>query len=445
MIVAEPTDPHREAEGSLLGAVLLTESAMLGLLADERITANDFRDPVHQVVFRAMVALHNDGSAIDVLTVATKLREMGELDRVGGMPAVDALAGVAPVSGNWRDYARIVKGLSLRRTIANAGRSLQRAAQDPTMPIEDIVDEAESALFSVTAAGETKAVKHIGEVLAPALERYEERRRAGGGIVGVRTGFNSLDEAVGGLRRRGLYVLAARPSMGKTSIMLDWITAAAVVNHKRTLVFSLEMSEDEINDGLVGRQAGISGDHLARGLFNQSKWADIHRAAKLVDEAPIWISDSNATLAEIRTKSRAQAASSGLDLVAIDYLQLIAETGRNRGRVEEVSAFSRGLKMLARELDVPIVALSQLSRKVEDRNDKRPLLSDLKESGQIEADADAVIMVYRPGYYDPDCSNAHVTELLIRKNRQGGQRPIIGLEFTRRGYIDVGVVNGASD
>jgi replicative DNA helicase len=417
-----PAPPHNlDAERSVLGAILLTERPMYGLVIEEGLRPEDFYREQHALVYAAMLALYAESRAIDTLTVTEQLRQRGELADVGGEPAIHELAGAVPAAANVRHYAQIVKENALIRRLLSTTYDIQASITAHEAAPRDLIERAERAMLEVAHDDRQKDFRAIEEVLHEEIDKLHTLSIEGTAITGTPSGFQDLDEITGGFQRGNLIVIAARPAMGKSALVTNIAENAALEHGHPVALFSLEMSETELAQRFIASQARIKGDDLRKGRVAETKWPKIVDATNRLAKAPIYIDDSSDVgLLEIRAKARRLHAQHRLGLVIVDYLQLMRADGRIENRVEQVSQMSRGLKILARELDVPVLALSQLNRGVEARTDKRPLLSDLRESGAIEQDSDLVMFIYRDEYYDKDSERQGEADILISKHRNGG-------------------------
>jgi replicative DNA helicase len=412
-----------EAEQSVLGAVLLSDTALPALIIDERLTPEDFYRESHGVIFRAMLDLHSAGEPVDALTLVEHLKQAGELDAVGGRATVDLLAGSVPAVGNVRQYARIVRENAMLRRLLRASYDIQSKVHSHEAPPRELVDLAERLVLEVAHEDSRKDFRSIEVVLDAETTKLAELSREGKAITGTASGFEDLDLITGGFQPGNLIILAARPSMGKSALMANFCENAALQGNKAVALFSLEMSESELAQRFIASQASIKGDDLRKGNVPNSRWPKIMQASARLASSPLYIDDSSdLSVLDVRAKSRRllQQHADGLGLIVIDYLQLMRAAGHVENRVEQIGQISRGLKTLARELEVPVIALSQLNRGVEQRTDKRPVLSDLRESGAIEQDADLVMFIYRDEYYDPESEDVGLAEVIIQKHRNGG-------------------------
>ncbi len=434
-----------EAEQSVLGAVLLSDTALPALIIDERLQAADFYRESHGLIFTAMLELHGAGEPVDALTLVEHLKQAGKLDAVGGRGTVDLLAGSVPAVGNVRQYARIVRENAMLRRLLDAAYEIQAKVHSHEAPPRELVDLAERTILEVAHEDSRKDFRSIEAILDAETTKLAELSRAGKAITGTASGYEDLDTITGGFQPGNLIILAARPSMGKSALMANFCENAALEGDKAVALFSLEMSESELAQRFIASQASIKGDDLRKGNVPASRWPKILQASARLANSPLYIDDSSdLSVLDVRAKARrlAQQHADGLGLIVIDYLQLMRAGGSVENRVEQISQISRGLKTLARELDVPVIALSQLNRGVEQRTEKRPVLSDLRESGAIEQDADLVMFIYRDEYYDPESEDEGIAEVLIQKHRNGGLGTVkltFQKEFPRfMSYVDDG-------
>jgi replicative DNA helicase len=421
------TPPHSiEAEQAVLGAVLLSDKTMYSYIVADNLQPEDFYRERHRLIFQSMLALWQDSEPIDDVTLSEHLKGRGRLDDAGGRAAIDELLAAPPAVGAIRQYAKIVKDNALLRAVLATTYEIQAAVHGHEHEPREIVEQAERQILEVAHDDRTKDFRVVGNVLEDELKRWEKISREGIQMTGTPSGFRELDEITGGFQPGNLIILAARPSMGKSALVTNIAENVALhpSNPRAVALFSLEMSESELAQRFVASQSSIKGDDLRRGrLRDERKWRKVLDTAQRFHSAPLHIDDSSdISMLEIRAKARRlhQQADGGLGMIIVDYLQLLRPDGRTDNRVEQVGQMSRGLKILARELECPVIALSQLSRGVEQRNDKRPLLSDLRESGNIEQDADLVMFIYRDEYYNKETSDAiGEAELLIAKHRNG--------------------------
>ncbi len=409
--------PHsREAEESVLGAVLLSEEAVNEVM--DRIHPEDFYIPAHQAVFEAMRELFNANQAIDAVTVSEELRRRGELEKVGGVAYLTRLVDIVPSTSNIVYYAGIVEEHAKRRELIRAGATITDFAFDIEDEISSVVDRAEQAVLGVAEKRSSQSLYEIGPMFNSILEQIELLEQNGSDMIGLATGFIDLDRQISGLKPANLVVVAARPGMGKSSLALGMAINAALDN-KSVAIFSLEMSKEELVQRILSTVAKVDSKKLQTGQLGDL-WPRVVDAAGKMYRAPIFIDDSPVvTVTDIRAKCRRLKRKHGLSLVVVDYLQLMQASNREN-RQQEISEITRNLKNLARELEVPIIAASQLNRSLETREDKRPRLSDLRESGAIEQDADIVMFIYRHEYYHPeDTDKRGIAEIHVAKHRSG--------------------------
>jgi replicative DNA helicase len=423
--------PHSiEAEQSVLGAILLSERVHYALVIEEALRPEDFYRERHRVIYESMMALYDQSEPIDVLTVTEHLRSRGKLEEAGGPAQIDELTAAVPAVGNLRRYGKIVKEHSLLRRLLTATYDIQASVHGHDAEPREIVERAEKTMLEVAHDDRQKDFRAVGEVLHEEIDKWQALAAEGRSMTGTPSGFNDLDAITGGFQPGNLVIIAARPSMGKSALVTNMAENVAL-NHERprpVALFSLEMSEAELAQRFIASQASIKGDDLRKGrLKDESKWKRVLKVASEYDASPLFVDDSSDIgILDVRAKARrlhqqTLARYGGLGLVIVDYLQLMRADTRVENRVQQVGEISRGLKILARELQVPVIALSQLSRGVESRTDKRPMLSDLRESGQIEQDADLVMFIYRDEYYNPESTDRPgEADLLIAKHRNGG-------------------------
>jgi replicative DNA helicase len=415
-----------EAEESVLGAMMVSESTIEPVLLDVRLQAEDFYRDRHRTIYEAIIRLNENANPVDVLTVSEALAQRGQLDEVGGRDAVASLAARVPAPGSAKHYAQIVKQNSLMRRLDAAAKRIQASVAERDGEPSELVEQAERLLFQV--AHEERAVdfRELGEILHDEIDKLEALSKGTADVTGTASGFRDLDEKTGGFQPGNLIVIAARPSMGKSTLVCDFAQNVAVKHRKPVALFSLEMSEMELAHRFIGSQSRMSSDRLRKGKVSSKDWPKVVKACNQLESAPLWIDDSSDLgLLELRAKARRLQAqekgrgSDGLGMVIVDYMQLMRSDDARANRVEQVSQFSRGLKILARELMVPVIGISQLSRAPEQRPDKRPILSDLRESGAIEQDADVVGFLYRDDYYNAESEDPGGAELILAKHRNG--------------------------
>ncbi|MCH4188659.1 MAG: replicative DNA helicase [Megasphaera sp.] len=407
-----------EAEQAVLGAMMLDHNAVI--VAMEKLQPHDFYREVHRVIFEAMQHLHHDNKEIDVITLPEELRRMKKVDDAGGMEYILGLPSMVGTAANIEYYANIVADKALVRNIITTCTDVTTDAYDGEKEPEDLLDEAERKILHLSEGTNRGDFAPVGEVVEDTLDKITKLYENKAGLTGLATGFRDLDNLTSGLQPSDLILVAARPSMGKTAFTLNIAQNVGVRQHKNVAFFSLEMSKEQLVQRLLCQISHIDSQKLRTGQLNSDEeWTKLTDACDKLYSAPIYIDDTpGISVAEMRSKARRLKSERGLDLIVVDYLQLM--TGRNsESRQQEISEISRSLKALARELKVPLIALSQLSRSVESRQDKRPMLSDLRESGALEQDADIVSFLYREDYYDKETENQHITEVILAKHRNG--------------------------
>jgi replicative DNA helicase len=431
--VRDRVPPHNlEAEESVLGAVML--SAEAANVALEKLKAEDFYKPAHQIIFEAIVKLFDQNQPIDVVSVSNALRRGSQLDRIGGLGYLSGLLDTVPDSSNVGHYAEIVEETSARRRLLRAGSVVSSIAMRMDRSIDEVLDAAEQEVFRVSEEKVGDGLLAVGPMLKSTLERIEELGARGEDVTGLSTGFRDLDGKLAGLHGANLVVIAARPSMGKTALALNIAQNAAENDHPVAL-FTLEMSREEVVLRLLSAMAGVDSHRLRTGQLGQELWQRVAREAARLYQMPFYVDDSpDLTVTAIRAKCRRLARKGGLSLVVVDYLQLMQSSGRSENRQQEIADISLSLKNLARELRVPVIAVSQLNRALEQRENKRPRLGDLRESGAIEQDADVVMFIYRDEYYNPGGDQPGIAEVNIAKHRSGATGLVMmnfAAEFTR--------------
>lgn len=410
-----------QAEASLLGSILLDPEAMIKVA--EKVRGDDFYEQRHQIIFRQMLALYEKHRPIDVLTVSEKLETAGEVEGVGGSAYLTELVNLVPSAAHITEYADIVSQKAVLRRLIRASETIIRLAyegENDTSP-EQLLDQAEQKLFEVSQKRSSQSFTALGDILASSFDRLDELHKDRDKLRGLPTGFKDLDYILAGLQNSDLIVLGARPSMGKTSFVMNIAQHVAVKEGVPVGIFSLEMSQDQLVDRLLASESGVDSWKLRTGNLEDTDFAKLGDAMGALSEAPILIDDSPSLNAmEMRTKARRIQSEHGLGLLIIDYLQLMtSSSGSGEGRVWEVSEISRSLKALARELSIPVLAVAQLSRSVESRSPQIPQLSDLRESGSIEQDADVVMFIYREEYYNHETSRQNLADIIIAKHRNG--------------------------
>jgi replicative DNA helicase len=417
-----------EAEASLLGAILIDSEAVVKIA--DSVNAEDFFDKKHQYIYEAILQLYEERSAIDVLTLSDKLNNNGHLELIGGPGLLTDLTNFVPTAAHVEQYAEIVSQKALRRRLIATSKEITELGQDESKQLRELIEEAESKLFNVSQQHIKQNIVSLEAILAESFDRLDDLHKDKDKIRGIPTGFKDLDNTLAGFQRSDLVILAARPSMGKTALALNFAHNIATKSNQPVLIFSLEMSKEQLVDRLLSMESGVDAWALRTGNLTDSDFEKIGQAMGSLSEAPIFIDDTpGITVSDLRTKARREAHKYPLGLIIVDYLQLMSGHGRfgNEGnRVQEISEISRGLKGIARELNVPLLALSQLSRSVESRSPQIPQLADLRESGSIEQDADVVAFIYREDYYNPDTDRKRLTDIFIKKHRNG---PTGGVEL----------------
>jgi len=413
---------NQEAEVSVLGAILLSEQALDGLLIDVKLKPEDFYRERHRQIFRAMIRLKEkaEPEPVDALTVCDELTRSGELEEAGGTAYVHSLPTLVPAAANARHYGRIVKEHAMLRRLLDTTRGIQEDVYGFAGEPHELLERAEASLYKIAHDDRSGDVRTIEAVLHDELAKLEKVSREGVAVTGTPSGFKDIDELTGGFQPGNLIVLAARPAMGKSALVTNIAQNAAVDHGHAVAMFSLEMSETELAQRFIAAEAKLNGDDLRKGRVRPDRWPKVLKATEKLAAAPLFIDDSSDLgVMELRAKARRLHARQDLGLVIVDYLQLMRPEPGADSRVEQVGQISRGLKLLARELNIPVIAVSQLSRAVESRPDKRPLLSDLRESGNIEQDSDLVMFIYRDEYYNDSTDEPGVAEVKVAKHRNG--------------------------
>jgi len=407
-----------EAEQSILGSMLLSKEAIY--VAVERLKSEDFYKEAHRKLFECIVELHENREPVDLITVTESLRNKKILEEVGGVTYLTTLTEIVPTPSNIAEYCKIVEEKALLRKLIEAASNILSSAYEPKEDVEEILDEAERKIFNIVQKRRVENFYHVKDLLLSTFERIEKLYHTKGGITGVPTGFPDLDSMTSGLQPSDLIIVAARPSMGKTAFALNIAQNAAIRYKIPVAIFSLEMSKEQVVQRMLCAESNVDSHKLRTGKLEEEDWPRLARAMGPLSEAPIYIDDTpGITSLEIRAKARRLKAEKGLGLVVIDYLQLISSKGQSETRQQEISEISRSLKAMARELNVPVLALSQLSRAPDARADHRPVLSDLRESGSLEQDSDLVAFLYRENYYNPDTDKKNIVEVIIAKQRNG--------------------------
>jgi replicative DNA helicase len=407
------------AEQCVLGGMLLSKDAIADVV--EVIRGTDFYKPAHQTVYEAVLDLYGRGEPADPVTVAAKLTSTGELGRIGGAPYLHTLIASVPTAANAAYYARIVRESAILRRLVEAGtRIVQMGYATDGGEVDAVVDRAQAEVYAVTERRASEDYLPLSEIMEGTVDEIEAIASHGGAMSGVPTGIEDLDRLTNGLHAGQLVVVAARPAIGKSTLGLDLARSASVKNGLTSVIFSLEMGRNEITMRLLSAEARVPLHHMRSGSMSEDDWQRLARRMGEVNDAPLFVDDSpNMSMMEIRAKCRRLKQRNDLRLVIIDYLQLMSSGKRVESRQQEVSEFSRSLKLLAKELEVPVVAISQLNRGAESRTDKKPMLSDLRESGAIEQDADVVILLHREDAYEKESPRAGEADLIVAKHRNG--------------------------
>lgn len=409
-----------DAEMSLLGAVLIEEETMADV--SDKLHAEDFYDKRHHSIFAAMTRLYERHRPVDLLTLSDELKKKDELEMVGGSAYLSELTNYVPTAAHATAYAEMIVQRAVRRRLIKASSDIAEMGYDEDTNVQELLERAETELFSVSDANLKQDLVSLEQILTESFDRIEELHRDKGQLRGVKTGYRDLDNMTAGLQKSDLLILAARPAMGKSTFALNLAYNIASQSKQSVLVFSLEMSKEQLVDRMLADAAGVDAWNIRTGNLSDEDFEKLSHAMGEMAEAPIFIDDTaGLSVLEMRTKARREAHNHPLGLIIVDYLQLMSAGGRSNSdnRVQEVSEISRGLKLIARELNVPVIALSQLSRSVESRSPQIPQLSDLRESGSIEQDADIVMFLYREDYYNPETDRQHITDLILAKHRNG--------------------------
>ena len=414
--------PHNiDAEKSLLGAILIDQEVLIDVV--EIVKATDFYDKRHGKIFAGMIHLYQNHEGVDLITVTDELKKSGHLDEIGGSTYLAELTNHVPTAAHASSYAEIVSQNAVRRRLIKASADINSLAFDENLTVPQLLGQSEAELFSVSDSSLKQDLTSISDILDTSFDRINDLYVNKGVLRGVKTGYRDLDNITAGLQRSDLIILAARPAMGKTTLVTNLAYNVATIEKKTVLFFSLEMSKEQLIDRMLADAAGVDSWNIRTGNLSEEDFAKLAEASGEMAEAPIFIDDTpGVSVLEMRTKARRAAHDGELGLIIIDYLQLMQGSGSaqaNGNRVQEVSEISRGLKLLARELNVPVIALSQLSRSVESRSPQIPQLADLRESGSIEQDADIVMFIYREAYYNPETERENITDLILAKHRHG--------------------------
>lgn len=429
--------PHSiEAEQSILGSIILDRDCITTVL-DAKISENDFFAAQNKEIYIAMIDLFNLDKPIDLITITNQLTKRGSFDAVGGLEYLTYIATLVPTTANLSSYIKIVLEKSQQRELINASNKIIKICMGDGEDNSNFMEDASSILFSVLEKRSNKGYEHIKNILNENFARLNEIAKNGNKVTGIPTGFSDLDHILAGLQSSNLILVAARPGMGKTSFALNIVQYAAVRHNVPTVVFSLEMSKEELANRILSGEAMVSSHKLRTGDLDDEDFSKLAMSIAPLSKAPIFIDDtSGISVTEIRAKCKRLKLEQNIGLVVIDYLQLMQGRGKSENRQQEISEISRSLKLIAKELQVPVICLSQLSRAPEARSDHRPLLSDLRESGAIEQDADIVMFLYRDDYYNEDSTERNIAECIISKHRNGstGKVNLVWLsEYTKFG------------
>jgi replicative DNA helicase len=427
------------AEQCVLGGMMLSKDAIADVV--EIVRPGDFYRPAHTTVFDAVLDLYSRGEPADVVTVAATLGNAGDLARVGGGPYLHTLTSGIPTAANSAYYARIVAEKAIRRRLVEAGTRITQMGYEGGRDVDDLVDLAQQSVYDVTERRVSEDFAILADLLQPTLDEIEAVGAHDGLMRGVPTGFADLDRILNGLQPGQLIMVASRPGIGKSTLVSGWAQHAAIRHNLATAIFSLEMSKIEIITRILSAEARVPLHVLRSGKLSDDDWTRLARRMGEISEAPLYVDDTpNMTLMEIRAKARRLRQRNDLKLVVVDYLQLMTSPKRVESRQQEVSDLSRGLKLLAKELEVPVVAVSQLNRGPEQRTDKRPMLSDLRESGSLEQDSDVVVLLHRDDYYDKESPKAGEADVIVAKHRNGPTDTVTvaaQLHFSR--FVDMSV------
>ena len=413
-----------DAEQSVIGAMLLSKDAIADVI--ERVRGVDFYRPAHETIFDAMVDLYGRGEPVDPVTASAELQRRGELGRVGGAPYLHTLSASVPIAANAGYYAEIVREKAILRRLVDAGTRIAQMGYAAEGNVDDTVDRAQAEVYNVTERRASEDYAPLSVIMEGTLDEIEAINNRDGELVGVPTGFADLDELTNGLHPGQMVIVAARPAVGKSTLALDLCRSASIHHNMTSVIFSLEMSRNEITMRLLAAEAKIPLNHMRNGNMTDDDWQRLARKMGEVSSAPLFIDDSpNMTMMEIRAKGRRLKQRHDLRLIVIDYMQLMTSGKKVESRQVEVSEFSRQIKLLAKELEVPVVALSQLNRGPEQRSDKRPMLSDLRESGSLEQDADMVLLLHREDVYEKESTRPGEADLIVAKHRNGPTRDVV--------------------
>lgn len=412
------------AEQSVLGAMLISKDAIADV--SESVRGADFYRPSHETIFDAIIDLYGRGEPADMITVAGELQRRAQLERIGGAPYLHTLAANVPIASNASYYAEIVKEKATLRRLVDAGTKIVQMGYAGEGDVDDIVDVAQAEVFKLTEKRSTEDYAPLSDIMDSVLDEIETISNRDAGLYGVPTGFADLDDLTNGFQGGQMIIVAARPAMGKSTLALDFCRAASIHNNLTSVFFSLEMSRAEITMRLLSAEAKVPLNHIRNGNMTDDDWNKLARHMPAVSAAPMFIDDSpNMTMMEIRSKARRLKQRHDLKLIVLDYLQLMSSGKKVESRQLEVSEFSRQIKLLAKELEVPIITLSQLNRGSEQRADKRPMVSDLRESGSLEQDADMVVLLHREDVYEKESTRPGEADIIVAKHRNGPTRDLV--------------------
>ncbi|MCT1690888.1 MULTISPECIES: replicative DNA helicase [Brevibacterium] len=407
-----------DAEESILGGMMLSKDAIADVV--ETLRGEDFYKPANETIYDVILDLYARGEPADAVTVANALQKAGSLARVGGATYLHTLIASVPTAANAGYYAQIVRERAMLRKLVEAGTRIVQMGYDAEGDTDDLVNRAQTEIYQVTERRTAEDYVRLGEIMEHTANEIERMGEHGDDTVGVPTGFTEFDDLTNGLHPGQMIVIAARPGVGKSTLALDMARSAAIAARQCTVIFSLEMGKQELSMRLLSAESGVPLQNLRRGEVSEQDWTTLAAKMSRMHDAPLYIDDSpNMALTEIRAKCRRLKQQHDLQLIVIDYLQLMSSGKRVESRQQEVSEFSRSLKLLAKELEVPVIALSQLNRSSEQRTDKRPMISDLRESGSIEQDADMVLLIHREDMYDPESPHAGEADIIVAKHRNG--------------------------
>lgn len=419
VIVSDRIPPQsKEAEQSVLGSMIIDKEAIYA--AAELLNDKDFYSSAHQKIFAGIIALSEKGEPVDLVTLSEELDRQHCLEDIGGRSYLVGLANAVPTAANIQYHSQIVREKAILRSLINAATGIVSRSYESPHNVDEFLDEAEQLVFEIGRRGKHQGFAPLKEVLIQAFDRIEKLYDDKKGVTGLSTGFTDLDRICSGLQNSDLIVIAARPSMGKTTLALNMAQQVAIRDKKATAFFSMEMSKEQLAQRLLCAESQVDAQNMRRGILSQDEWQKLTRAVGPLSDSPLYIDDTaSLSVMEVRAKARRLKAEKGLEVVFVDYLQLMRGFSRFESRQQELSEISRALKALAKELNIPVVALSQLSRAVEKRPERRPILSDLMESGGIEANADLVMFIYRESYYSRDTDKGNIAEINIAKQRNG--------------------------